>query len=218
MADSAVRYADVTLSGFSEALASAEPVPGGGSASAIAAALGASLVAMVARLSLDRPKYAAYGATHQRGIATGDQARVRFLELADLDAAAYQSFVTARRMPQETAEEKGARDEQMRATARQASEVPLEVVRLCHQVLLDVEALAGRSNLNASSDLDVAGLLLSAAAQGAGANVVINLSSVEDARYAGSMLSEVEGYLHQIESAVSRVHAQVRSGGLRGPE
>ena len=55
---------EMTLGGFVEALASEQPAPGGGAAAAVAAALGASLTAMVVRLSLDRPKYAEHAALH----------------------------------------------------------------------------------------------------------------------------------------------------------
>ena len=80
--------AALTLTDFSDVLASAEPVPGGGSASAIAGSFAGSLLAMVARLSVDRPKYAAYQMTHGRALATGEHARTVLLELADVDARA----------------------------------------------------------------------------------------------------------------------------------
>ncbi|MEA2622865.1 MAG: methenyltetrahydrofolate cyclohydrolase [Chloroflexota bacterium] len=211
-------YADFTLSGFTEALASAEPVPGGGSASAVAASIAASLVVMVARLSLDRPKYAAFTATHERAIAAGEAARQRFLELADADAREYSAFTAAMKLPRETDEQRATRDSALDVAARAAAGIPLEVVRHCRELLEDVESLAGRSNLNASSDLDVAALLGQAAARGAGANVVINLGSIADTRESERMLAELEVHLHQIESVTAFVHGQVQSGTLREPE
>lgn len=218
MSESTRRFADLTVGGFSEVLASAAPVPGGGSASAVAASLAASLTAMVARLSADRPKYAAYAKTHARALEAAEAARVRFLALADEDAAAYAAFGHARKLPKETPDEAQARDAAIAAAALKAAEVPLEVVRQCHGLIHEIESLAGRSNLNAASDLDVGALLVHAAARGAGANVIINLPSIPDRKATDTMLSEVERRLHEIESAVARVHGQVRSGNLRGPE
>ena len=94
----------------------------------------------------------------------------------------------------------------------------MEVVRKCHALVHEIDSLAGRSNLNASSDLDVAGLLALAAARGAAANVLVNIPSITDRRVTTAMLTEVESLVHEIESAVARVHGQVRSGNLRGPE
>jgi formiminotetrahydrofolate cyclodeaminase len=218
MGDGAVRYADYTLAGFSDALASDAPVPGGGSASAVAASLAASLLVMVARLSIGRPKYAAYGASHERVIAAGEAARHRFLELADEDATAYDAFGAARKLPRDTPEEEAIRGNAIRLGARGAAEVPLEVVRNCHALVQLIESLTGRSNVNAASDLDVAALLAQAAARGAGANVIINLPSVEDPRYAGTLLADLEGRLHEIESMVAGIHARVNSGSLRAAE
>lgn len=218
MPSDAGSFAALTLQSFSQALASADPTPGGGSAAAVAASLAASLTAMVARLSADRPKYVAYAATHGRVLERAEAARQRFLALADEDAAAYEAFGAARRLPKESASEVAARDAAIGAAAVRAAEVPLEVVRHCHALVHEIESLAGRSNLNAASDLDVAALLVLAAARGAGANVIVNVPSIGDRRVTDSLLSEVESRVHEIESAVARVHGQVRSGNLRAPE
>jgi formiminotetrahydrofolate cyclodeaminase len=138
--------------------------------------------------------------------------------LADEDAAVYAAFGDARKMPKETPDQVAVRDAAIEAAAIRAAEVPLEVVRQCHALVHEVDSLAGRSNLNASSDLDVAAFLLLAAARGAGANVIVNIPSIGDRRVTTAMLTEVESRVHEIESAVARVHGQVRSGNLRGPE
>lgn len=218
MVEGSYRFADVTLGAFTEALASDAPVPGGGSASAVAGSLAASLLQMVGRLSLDRPRYAMHASTHVRAIHAGEEARFRLLELADEDATAYAEFTAARKMPRETAEEQERRTLAIGSAARRATEVPLEIVRQCHLLVREVEALAGRSNLNAASDLGVSALLAQASARGAGENVLINLPSVDDSRFAGAVIAELEGHLHDIESAAARVQSVVRSGSLRKPE
>jgi methenyltetrahydrofolate cyclohydrolase len=211
-------FAGLTLSEFSDVLASAEPVPGGGSASAIAASFAGSLLAMVARLSMDRPKYAAYRATHERALAAGDRGRRVLLDLADEDAKAYAGFAAARKMPRETPAEVAARDAATRLAAKAASEVPLRVVDECARLLEHVLAMAGRSNVNASSDLEVAARLCTAAAKGAGANVLINLPMVGDEGFAAASTSTLDSALNSIDRAVAQVSEMIGTGELRAPE
>jgi len=216
--EDAASYADLTVGEFEDKLASSEPVPGGGSASAIAASMAASLRAMVSRLSTDRPKYADYAATHARALEVGDSARARLLVLADDDARAYGAYQAARKMPRETESEQQAREHASQTAARGASEAPLEVVRECARILLAVEAMAGRSNQNASSDLEVAARLGAAAARGAAANVMINLPSVGDEDFAGVARAEVTELVESIDRLAAQVSQRVASGALREPE
>ena len=211
-------FSDVTIGQFTELLASPQPVPGGGSASAIAASFSASLVAMVARLSLGRPKYAPYEATHRRALAFATGASAAFLDLADRDAEAYAAFAAALKLPRDTAEQQESRATAIRSAARHAAEVPLEVVRQCADLVVEVDAMAGRSNLNAASDVQVAALLVEAAGRGAAANVLINLPSVDDDAFAGRVTDEVMGLLASIEELAARARERVGAGRLRDPE
>jgi formiminotetrahydrofolate cyclodeaminase len=215
MADPSFR--DLTLGAFVDELASAAPVPGGGSASAVAASLGAGLVAMVASLSEGRPKYAAHADLHQASQDVGHRLAARFLELADEDADAYAGFAAAMKLPRDTDVERRVRKTALSVAARRAAEVPLRTVEACLELVATAEALVGRSNANASSDLDVATLLGEAAARGAAANVLINLPSVDDDSFSGEATAQVMGLLDSIEEIVATVHAGVRSGEPREP-
>src|SRR6188508_2979591 len=87
---------ELSLRSFSDLLASDAPTPGGGAASAVVASLGASLLAMVARLSQGRERYAPFKGTIERALVVADGARTRLLELAQEDAGAYRKLVDAR--------------------------------------------------------------------------------------------------------------------------
>ncbi len=210
-------FADHTLGAFVDRLASAEPVPGGGSASAVAASLAASLVAMVAALSNDRPRYAHHADLLAWAVQNGQRLSRRFLELADQDAAAYATFSAALKLPKETDHERAVRSHELQAAARVAAEVPLACVEACLTLLGTAEALAGRSNMNASSDLNVAVLLGEAAARGAAANVVVNLPATGDGEFEGEATARVQELLDRIEQLAAETRQIVLGGETREP-
>ncbi|MEX1343058.1 MAG: cyclodeaminase/cyclohydrolase family protein [Candidatus Limnocylindrales bacterium] len=206
------------LGDFLEALASEQPVPGGGAAAAVSAALAASLTAMVVRLSLDREKYAGFGELHAEALAASDAARLRFTELAEQDAAAYAAYRAARGMPHETDEQRVAREAATREAARAATKVPLELVKACQAQVELVERCAGRTNLYVASDLEVAALLLDSAARAAAVNVRANLPSIGDEGYASAVTAELDQRLQQVQGTADRARERVAKRTLRKPE
>jgi formiminotetrahydrofolate cyclodeaminase len=210
-------FRDLAIDTFVEQLCSAEPAPGGGAASAVAASLGASLVAMVAGLSQGRERYASHAATHEEAAHVGRELAGRFLTLADEDAAAYAAFAGALKLPRESEEQKAVRSGAIHAAARVAADVPMRTVEACLQLVRAAEALAGRSNRNASSDLTVAALLGEAAARGAAANVIVNLPSVGDEEYADGLRGRVMDLLDEIASLAAQTREVVGSGTEREP-
>ncbi|HXG26558.1 MAG TPA: cyclodeaminase/cyclohydrolase family protein [Candidatus Binatia bacterium] len=210
-------FRDLTLAAFGERLASSDPVPGGGSASAVAASLAASLVAMVGRLSQGRPKYAEHAALYELAIPAAHRLERALLDVADEDAAAYAACAVALKLPREADEDRAYRDQQVKATARVAAEVPLRCVELCHDVLVLADALAGRSNVNAASDLRVASLLAEAAGNGAAENVLVNLPLIGEDDWTREAKTRVEALLTDIAELKNRVLGVVSSGDRRPP-
>lgn len=217
MQDDPTRFRDLTLDEFVDRLASPAPTPGGGSASAVAASLAAGLVAMVASLSDGRPRYAMHAVVHSRAKAAGTELADRLLRIADEDAAAYGTFSAALKLPRDTEAQQVARATAIRSAARVAAEVPFRCVEACLDVVTAAELLAGRSNVNASSDIHVAALLAEAAARGAAANVRVNVPAVGDEAWGAETGARVDELLARIAELAAVTHRVVASGEARPP-
>lgn len=215
--DTNTSFRDLTVADFVSQLASGEPVPGGGSAAAIAGSLGAALVAMVAALSEGRPKYAEHEALLAESRAAALELANRFLALGDEDAAAYGGFGVAMKMPRDTDAQKTARTAAIQAAARAASDAPFKTVQACLEFVALAEGLAGRSNRNASSDLEVSSLMAVAASHAAAANVYVNLPAIGDPSAAQDLLARTEVLVDQIDRLADHTREVVRSGEPRAP-
>lgn len=169
-----------SLGEFIATVSDSNPVPGGGSVVAIAAALSAALVSMVAALTLERARFASVHPEMQavHGVALGLVDELG--ELAELDAAAYARVADARRMPHATADETAARDAAIGTALLDAIVPPLRVARAAANVAVIAQVVATKGNPNAISDAGVAVLLASAACTGASYNVRINARSLHD--------------------------------------
>lgn len=150
-------YCDKTLKEYLNDLAARSPAPGGGSAAALTAALGASLISMVVNFTLGKPKYAKFQDMLKVTLGKSEKLRAEFLRLVDLDAQAYSS--------------KNIRD---------ALNIPLMVARLCFEGIKLLPPLVKGGNVNLISDVAVAAGLLEAAFTSAAFNVAINLKSLGD--------------------------------------
>jgi len=190
---------------FRASLASDAPTPGGGTASAAAGAMGASLLSMVLALTLSKEKFASVAGELRPIAAESDRAGERLEQLMNEDAASFDAMVAARKLPKETDEEKNARASAVEQAARHAAEVPMETARCAATLLSRVPLVAEKGNPNAASDAGVAALLLAAAAEGALLNVGINLGSIKDPAVVQAMEKETA----KISGDVERYRAQV---------
>lgn len=187
------------------AFRAATPTPGGGSAAALAGAMGASLVAMVA--GLPKPT-AATEEDVQRLRAAGDRSggiAVELERLVDVDSAAYDLVMAAYKRPKVTDEDKAARSAAIQAAMREAIAAPLAVMRACAGAAEQAVVVAALGNPSASSDLRVGLELLNAGLRGAALNVEINLGSVKDADYVGKVKADLTEFARAIghESAAA---------------
>ncbi len=201
------RLVDRTLRAFSDDLASDAPVPGGGSASAYAGAMGAALTAMVARIAAKKATDDPLG----EYIAEMDHLRADFLRLVDDDAAAYARVAEAMKLPRATDDEKRSRTERLQAALLAASRVPLEVAKTSRRLLDACERGLPTAPAAAVSDVGVAALMAEAALRGAAMNVMINLSSVKDPGQVKVLSEDLDRALDGVEAQRRRITDFVES-------
>jgi methenyltetrahydrofolate cyclohydrolase len=185
------------------AFRSSDPTPGGGSASALGGAIGASLLAMVA--GLPKPRIRTPEEDQQLVAARTRCTTIsdRLAALMDRDSAAYDGVVAAFRLPKNSEDEKAARSVRIQEALRAATEAPLEVMRACLEAIQLAETVAAFGNTNAASDVQVGLELLGAGLRGAGMNVAINLTSLKDQADVAAMKKEMQA----LEREASRAHA-----------
>jgi glutamate formiminotransferase/formiminotetrahydrofolate cyclodeaminase len=176
---------------FLEAVAAPTATPGGGSVSALAGALAASLGQMVAGLSRKKKSQAAYADRLSGELDALRRITVELAEAIDRDASSYDAVMAAFKLPQGNAEEMQKRESSIQAATKRASDVPLAVAE--HTVALferlgQLDAIAAASM---RSDLEVARYMAAAGARGALANVEINLDGIADSAYVAEMRSKI---------------------------
>jgi formiminotetrahydrofolate cyclodeaminase len=169
-----------TLTQFLDELASSSPAPGGGSVAALAGAIGAALTAMVCNLTIGKKKYAEVQEEMQSALTESERLRRDLAELIDKDTEAFNAVMAAFGMPKNTEEEQHRRERAIQDATKSATLVPLNVMSLCERALALTKITAEKGNRNSVSDAGVAALMLQAACSGAGLNVRINLTGLND--------------------------------------
>ena len=202
-------YSLMVLQDLLDAFASNEPVPGGGSAAALAGALGTSMLLMVAGLPRTRT-----GAPEEAADLAEAAARLRPLRdmlasLVERDSDAYAAVVDAMRLPKATEADKQQRRSAIDKAMRGATEVPLDTMRACQQALRGALVIAANGNANASTDTGTAVLLLTAALRGAALNVGVNLRSVSDQAFAEGVSQERDQLIADAEADAAQANERL---------
>jgi formiminotetrahydrofolate cyclodeaminase len=189
----------MTLSTFSSEVASEKPVPGGGSVAAYVACLAASLVSMVARLTLKKNDLQKHWPTVNEVLAESDKLRATLLAQVDKDSKSFDALMRAYRLPKETEDDKKARSMSIQASLKEATEVPLQTAEQAALALSAGKRLAEYANVNAISDLETAVAAAFAGFAGSVANIRINLSGVNDVGYRKRIQERLTALQRQVE-------------------
>jgi len=203
-------YADLPLRKYLDDAASGRPTPGGGSVSALAAALGTSMACMAANFTVGKEKFAAVQAQCRRILDDCEAARAELLALTDEDTQAYAHVSKAYGLPKATPEQKGARTEAIQEALRTAMDAPLRAFRVCARVCGELDELAQIANPNLISDVGVAAIIVLAGLEGAKLNVEINLSYLNDKAFVDQMRQEINETRARARRAATEVFEKVR--------
>lgn len=208
-------YAAQKKADFLDEVAAGKPTPGGGSAAAYSAALGAGLVAMVARLSMGKKKYAKVKEEMQAILAEAEALRAKLTAAVEEDAASFNAIMQAFRLPKNTEKEKAARSQAIQEATLYAAEVPLETATNAVRVMELVLEVAKGGNANAITDGASGAAMARAALTSAGYNVRINVSSLKDKEKAEELVAALKAQ----EAKADEVGAALRGvleerGGL----
>ena len=188
-------FADMTVRGFLDELASLSPAPGGGTASAVAGAMGVGLAAMVAGLT-DTSQMSAEDASRVDEISHRWKELIwALLGCADDDTAAFKEVMKAFKLPKTTDEDKRARREAIQLALKGAVSAPRRTLQLAAEGMQMAAFMAESGNDNAASDAGVGALLLDTAMGGAIFNMQINLASIKDQDFVAQMKSEIDRFV-----------------------
>jgi glutamate formiminotransferase / formiminotetrahydrofolate cyclodeaminase len=186
---------------FLEAIAAPTATPGGGSVSALAGALAASLGQMVAGLSRKKKSQAAYVDQFSAELDAMRRAADELTEAIDRDAASYDAVLAAFKLPQGTAEETRQREAAIQTATKTASDVPLRVAEQTVALFERLGQLEGIVAASMRSDLEVAQGMAAAGARGALANVEINLDGITDPAYVALMRKKAASLRERLANA-----------------
>lgn len=173
---------DITVTEFSDLLASDAPAPGGGSVAALCGSLAAALGSMVANLTYNKKGYKEHNEKMNTVAKDMQVRRAELLHLIDEDTNAFNIMMAAMKA-QNAAKKAGnpdeiaAADKNMDEANKYAISVPLHVLEKTYELLPNLKTVGEFGNINAASDAGVGALLVQAGVKAAALNVKINLKN-----------------------------------------
>lgn len=204
---------EMTVTDFVDEVASESAAPGGGSIAALSGSLSAALASMVANLTFDKKGFEK-AKPLMDDLAVGAQAlKAELLKAVDDDMKAFNAILEARRLPKGNADEIARRDEALLSANKEATLVPLSVLKRSASVLEIVEQVAESGNPNSLSDAGVAALMALASAQGAYYNVLINLSGFDSSQksFVDKVRKEADQEVAAVEKRVEKLKQSILS-------
>lgn len=184
--------ASLSTRGFIESINARTSAPGGGSASAAIAAIGAGLGSMVAKLTYGVRKFEEHDAALRKIIPVLHKTTMDLIPMIDADTNAFNDYVAAIKLPQKTEAEKAARFEKMQCGLKKAVQVPLATMKIADNAWDMMVEAAKIGNIASKSDMQVGARALELGIWGAWKNVQINIKDIKDSEFVTNISAEAE--------------------------
>ena len=197
---------------FVAEIASDKPSPGGGSAAAHVAALGAALGEMIGHLTEGREKFKDVEGEVREVLDELTPLRLRLAGAAADDATSFERVIEARRLPQRSEDEKRTRANKLEEALKGAATVPLEVAGVAARVLELLETLSEIGNQSALSDAATGAQLSLAAVASSRYNVFVNTAEIEDEEFSLEHRSRADDLLERAREIATRIEALLMEG------
>lgn len=194
-----------TCKDFAEALASREPVPGGGGGSALVGALGIALCSMVGNFTLGKKKYADVEPQVKEIMSESEELRLRFLELVEADAEAFEPLSQAYSIPKDDP----MRDTVMEECLKNAVAAPLKMLRLSCRAIELHQRMGEIGSVIILSDVATGVAICKSALEGAFVNIKVNTSSMTNREFAEKLNAEADESLAKYTKLADKVFADV---------
>ena len=191
---------------FVEVLASSEPVPGGGGAAALAAAVGCALGNMVGSLTVGKKKYAEVEEEIISVKKKCDELERQLLDQVAADAEGFAPLAKAYGIPKDDPD----RERILEEATLKACEVPVRIMELCCEAIDAVKIFAEKGSRLALSDAGCGAVILKSALMAASLNVYINTRSLKDRGRAEEINAKCEDMLERYCAAADEIYAAVR--------
>ncbi len=198
-----IDLASMSVGGYLDALAAAQPVPGGGAVAGVTLAQANALGSMVVGYAIGKAKFAAHDAAHRAAHETFERGRRAAIELAAEDAKAYEHLNRLWKLPKGDPLRAG-----FDAAVLEAIRAPDESLALAKSTLDALAVLVGTTSASLASDLRIAIDLAAVGARAAQENVRINLPSVADESARTEISARTEAMLSACESTARELSAR----------
>jgi formiminotetrahydrofolate cyclodeaminase len=204
-------FSKLSCEEFVEILASKEPIPGGGGASALVGAIGMALGNMVGSLTVGKKKYAGVQDEILALKAKANAIQAELIDLMQKDAEVFEPLSKTYGMPSGTEDEKSEKDRLMAEALKKCCEVPLEIMKKCCEAIELQGEFAAKGTAIAISDAGCGVICCKAALQAASLNVFINTKSMTDHRLADENNKLAKEMLTVYSSLADKIFADVEA-------